>query len=106
MWWKKTVRMPPDVEERLLTLERQGRELKLEWESVHDKLVSLVARYNKRVERIASSERQAESENATPTGQTAVMPRAADPISQRILDRRQRHFPQRSGNLSEEDNTQ
>jgi hypothetical protein len=102
MWWKKAPKMPPDVEERLLTLERQARELRLEWEFAHDKLVTLVARFNKRAERIAASERPEEVENATPTGsQTESF--AAHPMQQRILQRRSRLTgPQQVGPSREE----
>jgi hypothetical protein len=105
MWWKKVTKEPPDLEERLGSVERQLKDMRLEWELTHDKLVTLVARFNKRAERIAQSETVEESNlpsNAIPTGRPIATGSQPDPMSARILARRQRLFPLQRGNSTEE----
>lgn len=105
MWWKKATKEPPDLEERLAKVERRLMDVELEWQSVHDKLVTLVARYNKRAQRAAELEPPAEPANVTPTG-PPIATSHLDPISQRILNRRQRMFgPRPAGNSTEEEKT-
>jgi hypothetical protein len=80
-----------DMVDRLETLERTVKGLRLEWEDAYDKMRTLTARFVKRAQRIEQHEEEEQQESGSPTGSPTVA-RTLDPISQRILDRRRRLF--------------
>ena len=81
-------RKSTDNLERLETLERAFKTLRLEWDDAYDKMRTITARFTKRAEAIAAAQTDAA---ATETG----VPHAMDPVSQRIIDRRNRMMPRR-----------
>jgi hypothetical protein len=83
-----------DMVDRLETLERTVKSLRLEWEDAYDKMRTLTARFVKRAQRIEQHEEEEQTEQETPTGSTTVSS-AVDPITRRILERRARMFPAR-----------
>ena len=81
-----------DVVERLEKLERENKAIRGEWDDAYDRLMKLVGRFTKRAQQIEQHEQTETTEPATPSGAgTAMLP--LDPISQRILERRQKMFP-------------
>jgi hypothetical protein len=63
---KKPLQVAPDGDERLRALERDVKDLKLEWESTYDSLLSLSRKLAKR-ERRALQEGEEPHENGTPS---------------------------------------
>jgi len=59
----------------------------MEWEDVYDKLLGIMGRLNKREQR-ARSPQEPRSDNGTPEG--------VDPITAKVLARRQAHVSHRS----------
>jgi phage shock protein A len=90
VWWKRT-RLSTGIEERMETLERAMRALQLDWDDAYDKMRTLTARFTKRAQQIEKHELTAQPENGSTTGSPTAMS-TLDPVSRRILDRRQRLF--------------
>lgn len=73
----------PDLDERLESLERQVKRLRLEWEDVYEKVARLMGRIAKRQALIQEAETR---EDAPGPPERAGLP--LDPISQQVLARR------------------
>jgi len=89
-----TGRKLKDAVERLENLERDAKRLRGEWDDAYDRLQKLVGRFSKRAQQIDQHEEAAATEAGTPTGSTTVTS-ALDPVSRRIIERRQKLFPAR-----------
>lgn len=79
------------LRERVDELETGMRKLDLEWSSTYDKFRSILARIAKREERLRAAveaDSSAGFQEAGPDGPVSSLP--TDPISQRILARRNR----------------
>jgi hypothetical protein len=87
-----TVRKVNRHEEALEKLEREMKAIRGEWDDSYDRLMKLVGRFTKRAQQIEQHEAETVTEQEIPTGSGTGTARL-DPISQRILDRRQRMFP-------------
>jgi len=89
--WFNTSRKIHDLEERLWRLERDNKALQAEWDSAYDKLRTLTGRFVKRAEQIEKHEEMVERVSGSATGST-IATSVLDPVSKRILERRQRMF--------------
>ena len=98
MWWRlfsseRPKEAPPGYDEladRLDRLERHEKMMELEWESVYNKLRSLLARMNKRDERAADSATNGEGQYVGPGGPGIPAARSPDEIDRIIALRRGR----------------
>jgi len=90
----KAHRKLKDLDERLSTVEREMKALKMEWEDTYDRLRRVVQRVAKRAEIVERAERaqgEQETEGAEEnTGLATPVVPGLDPISQKILARRHR----------------
>ena len=74
----------PDLDERLESLERSVKRLRLEWEDVYEKVARLMGRIAKRQALITQAEETAQDAPG-PLERPAL---GLDPISQQVLARR------------------
>ena|SRR5258708_3925130 len=84
------------LSKRVDQLETDIRQLKLEWLSTYDKFRSILARIAKREERARAyddAEPSAGSQEAVPDGHLGPTASSLDPISAKILARRNRMRP-------------
>jgi hypothetical protein len=81
MWPFKPKPAPTALLERLETLERGQRSLRLEWEDTLEKLTRIIGRINKR----AALERVAAQAAAEGPSEAPGSPEAADPASAAVL---------------------
>jgi hypothetical protein len=82
----KASRRLKDVEERLETVERDFKRLRLEWEDSYDKLRTLMQRIAKRAQAVEKAQETA-NESDIPSESPSL---PLDPVSARILARRNR----------------
>src|SRR5262245_21235644 len=87
---KETYKQLTDVSARLETLERQFKNLALEWESTYDKLRGIAARIAKRAERLEGSVSGDSEEvvNDAPAAAPAGWSKHAYEVNEAILRRR------------------
>jgi hypothetical protein len=83
MWPFKPKPAPPGLDERLETLERAVRSLRLDWEDTYEKIARLMSRIAKRQALAA----RAETAEDAPESPNAEGP-ALDDFSQRVLAQR------------------
>jgi phage shock protein A len=87
-----TDRKLKELLERTENLERDFKRLRGEWEDANDRLMKLVGRFTKRAQQIEQHEESVQTVPDTVGGSSTDTSRL-DPMSQRILARRQRMFP-------------
>lgn len=95
MLWFSTRRAQEtkDIQERLEKLEHEIKALRWEWDDAYDKLRTLTARFAKRAQQIEKHEAMVQTAAASPTGSTTATS-VLDPMTKRILERRQKLFPE------------
>ena len=90
--WLKHTKKLQDHEDRLTQVERDSKQMRLEWEDTYDKLKTIVQRIVKRAQRIEQLSPEGapageEPENLPPGGASQLNPRQSL-INQKILARR------------------
>jgi hypothetical protein len=92
--WFSSAKRISELEEDVEKLQRAMNQLKLEWGDTLEMLTRRLQRFTKRAQLIEQHEEQEQPANGSPTGSTTASS-AVDPMSARILARRQRLFPPR-----------
>jgi hypothetical protein len=80
----------PALVERLETLEREIRNLRLDWSEAYDKIARMMGRIAKREGALLAREEALSPAAQEPAGDTNTPPSTLDPISQQVLALRRR----------------